>query len=67
MVLQNCVDSLKSDPVSRGETCLRSSVDGNEILGTNVEEVTGITEDLPEPIPFPTIKTEPEVCFVAVC
>ena len=37
MVLQNCVDSLRSDPVSCGETCLRSSVDGHEMVGTSVD------------------------------
>jgi hypothetical protein len=68
MVLQNCVDSLGSDHVSCRETCLRSSDDGNEIVGVKVEEATGIKqEDLPEPIPFRTIKTEPEVSFVAAC
>jgi hypothetical protein len=68
MVLQNCVDSLRSDRISCSETFLRSSFDGNEIVGIKVEEATGIkVEEHPEPIPFRTIKTEPEVSFVAVC
>ena len=57
----NCVDSLRSDPVSCSETCLTSSDDGNEIVGTNVEEATGIkVEEHPEPILVREIKTEPE-------
>jgi hypothetical protein len=68
MVLQNCVDSLRSGPVSCSETCLRSSDDEIEIIGINVEEATDIKEEEhPEPIPFPTIKTETEVSFGAVC
>jgi hypothetical protein len=68
MVLQNCVDPLRSDRASCSETCLRSTDDGNEIVGVKVEEASGIKEEeLPEPIPFRTIKTEPEVSFVAVC
>jgi hypothetical protein len=68
MVLQNCVDSLRSDPVSCSETFLRSSDDGNEVVGVKVEEVTGIkVEEHPEPILLRTIKTEPEVSFMAVC
>jgi hypothetical protein len=42
MVLQNCVDSLRSDRVSCSETCLRSSDDGNEIVGAKDEEATDI-------------------------
>jgi hypothetical protein len=68
MVLQNCVDSLRSGPVSCSETCLRSSDDEIEIVGMNVEVATGIKqEELPEPILVRTIKTEPEVSSVAVC
>jgi hypothetical protein len=68
MVLQNCVDSLRSGPVSCSETCLRSSDAGNEIIGIKVEEATDIKEEeLPEPITGRAIETEPEVSFVAVC
>jgi hypothetical protein len=59
MVLQTCEDSLISDPVSSSETCLRSAVGGNEVIGIKVEE-----EEHPEAISFPTIKTEPEVSFI---
>jgi hypothetical protein len=66
MVLQNCVDSLRSGPVSCSETCLRSSDDRNEIIDIKVEEATDIKqEELPEPIQFRTIKTETEVSFVS--
>jgi hypothetical protein len=62
------VDSLRSDRVSCSETCLRSSDGGNEIVGVKVEDATGIkAEELPQPILVRTIKTEPEVSFVAVC
>jgi hypothetical protein len=68
MVLQNCVDSLRSGPVSCSETCLRSSGDGNEIIDIKVEDPTGIKEEeLPEPILLRTIKMEPEVSFVSSC
>jgi hypothetical protein len=67
MVLQNCVDSLRSGPVSCSETCLRSSDDRNEIMDIKVEEATDIKEEEhPEPIPFQTIKTEPEVRFMSL-
>ena len=68
MVLQSCVDSLRSGPVSCSETCLRSSDDEIEIIGINFEVATGIKEEeLPEPILVQTIKTEPEVSFVSLC
>jgi hypothetical protein len=68
MVLQNCVDSLRSGTVSCSETCLRSSDDGIEIVYINVEEGTDIKEEeLPEPILVRTIKTEREVSFVSLC
>ena len=67
MVLQNCVDSLRSGPVSCSETCLRSSDEEIGIVGINVEVATGIKQEHPEPILVRTIKTEPEVSFVAVC
>jgi hypothetical protein len=66
MVLQNRVDSLRSGPVSCSETCLRSSGDGNEIIGIKVEDPIDIKEEeLPEPIQCRTVKTEPEVSFVS--
>jgi hypothetical protein len=39
-VLQTCMDSLKSGPVSLSETCQRSSVDGSEAVGIKVVETT---------------------------
>ena len=65
MVLQTCMVSLRSDPISSSETCLRSSVDGNEDISIKVEEATDVKEEEhPGTNKFPTIKTEPEVSFV---
>jgi len=66
-VLQTCTDSLKSDPVSLSETCLRSSVDGSETVGIKVVETTDMNKkEHPEAITFPTVKTEPEVSVLSV-
>ena len=43
MVLQNRMDILKSELGSCCETCGLSTHDGNDLIGINVERVTGMT------------------------
>jgi hypothetical protein len=62
-VLQNCVELLRYEPESSTETCLRSAGARNQVAGVKVEEgvAVKVEEEDPEPVSFPTIKTEPEV------
>jgi hypothetical protein len=58
---------LRNDTMPFDMTCLSSSDNGNEEIGTEFEVVTGTKEEEdPEPIRFQTIKTESEVSFVCV-
>ena len=67
MVLQNCMDTLKSETGPCTGAGLMSSDDGNQVL-IKVEEVIDIKpEEDPEPTSSPLIKTEPAVSFVCVC
>ena len=67
VVLQNRMDLLKGEPVSSNETCVSSTVDGNEVIGTEAEMVSSMTEEEDrEPRTIPVIKTEPEVSVVPV-
>jgi hypothetical protein len=67
MVLQNSMDSQKHEAGLCSETCHTSSGDCNQVIGIKVEEVTSIKEEEgPEPISFPIIKTEHEVCYTCM-
>ena len=68
LVLQNCMDALKSEPVPCTGTGRMSCDDGNQVVGIKVEEVTDIkAEEDPEPTTSPLIKTEPAVSCLCVC
>lgn len=68
VVLQNCMDALKSEPGPCTGTGLMSSDDGNQIVVIKVEEVTDIkAEEDPEPTTSPLIKTEPAVSCLGMC
>ena len=65
MVLQNCMDLQKGEPGSSNVTCVTSVLDGNEVIGTEGEMVSSMTEEEDrEPRTVPVIKTEPEVSGV---
>jgi len=67
VVLQNCMDTLKSEPGPCTGTGLMSSDEGNQVVVIKVEEVTDIkAEEDPEPTTSPLIKTEPAVSCVSV-
>jgi len=67
MVLQNCMDTLKSEPGPCTGTGQMSSDDGNQGVVVKVEAVSDIKEEEdPEPT-SPLIKTEPEVSSFYVC
>ena len=67
VVLQNCMDLPKGELGSSSDTCVTSTVDGNEVTGMEAERVCNIKEeDDVEPATIPVIKSEPNVSFV-VC
>jgi len=51
-------------PIVRYVTC---DVDGTEEVSINVEEATGVKDEIPEPLIFPPIKTEQEVSLWVLC
>jgi hypothetical protein len=64
VVLQKCMNMLKSELGSHTETCLTSSGDGNHVFGIKAEEVADIKEeDDPGPTTSAAIKTEPVVSW----
>jgi hypothetical protein len=68
VVLQNCLDILKSEPGSCTATCLMSSDDGSEVVGIKVEGVTDIKlEEDPGQTTSTAVKTEPAVSCMSVC
>jgi hypothetical protein len=69
MVLQNCMDVLKSEPGPCTGTCQISSDDGgNEVTVKRGEEVTCIkVEEDSWPATSTGIETEPAVSCVRVC
>jgi len=67
VVLQNCMDILKSEPGPCSGTCQMSSDNGNEVTGIKVEEVTDMKEEEdPWPATSTGIGTEPAVSFFCV-
>ena len=81
--LQNSMDLQKGERGSCSDTCVISTVDGNEVTGIEAERVFSVTgEEDQEPTTVPEIKTEPTVsgvpfkgfityvyvmCFCAAC
>ena len=67
VVLQNRMDLLKGELGSSNKTCVSSAVNGNEVMGTEAEMFSSMTEEEDrEPRTVPVIKTEPEVSGVPV-
>ena len=67
VVLQNCIDLLKVELGTSNKTCVSSTLDGNEVNGTEAEKVSNMAEE-EEGVPrtIPVIKTEPKVSCVPV-
>ena len=66
VVLQNCMAFVEGEPGSCSDTCVMCDDDGTEEVSIKVEDAIGIKAEIPEPISFPSIKSEQEVSFV-VC
>jgi hypothetical protein len=67
VVLQNCMDVLKSEPGSSIGTCQVSS-DDDHFVGIKVEVVSDVkVEEDPGPATSTAIKTEPAVSCMSLC
>jgi hypothetical protein len=67
VVLQNCLDIVKSEPGSCTATCLMSYDDGNQVVGIKVEHDTDIKlEEDPGQTTSTAVKTEPAVSCTSV-
>ena len=61
------MDLLGGELGSCEKTCVTSNLDGNEVIGTEAEMFSSMTEEEDrEPRTIPVIKTEPEVSVVPV-
>jgi len=65
LVLQNSMDLLKGELGSSTETCVTSTIVGEEVTGIEAERVSYIKEKDQEPT-IPQIKMEPNVSCVPV-
>jgi hypothetical protein len=60
-------DLLKSELGSSNETCVTSTLDGNEVIGIEAERLSDVSEVAnQETMKIPAIKTEPDVSFMPV-
>ena len=67
VVLQNSMDLLKGELGSSNETCVSSTLNGNEVNDIKAERVSNVTEEEDGvPRKIPVIKTEPTVSVVPV-
>jgi hypothetical protein len=64
VVLQKGMDLLKGEPGTSNETDVTSTVDGNEVIGTEAVRVSEVADQ--ETTTIPAIKTEPNVSCVSV-
>jgi hypothetical protein len=83
VVLQNGMDLRKGEHCSSSDTCVISTLDGNQVTGIEAERVSSVTEEEDqESTTIPEIKKEPKVsgvdfkgfiacvyilCFCAAC
>jgi len=67
VVLQNSMGFVEGETGSCSDTCVSCDDDGTEEVYIQLEEAVDIKPEIPEPIPFPSIKTEQEVRFWVVC
>jgi hypothetical protein len=66
VLLQNVMDLLNSELGSSDETRVMSTLVGNEVIGTEAERVSDISEVADQETTIPAIKTEPSVSCVPV-
>jgi hypothetical protein len=66
VILQNSMDLLNGEPGSSDDTRVTPTLDGHELIGTEAERVSNISEVADQQTTFPTIKTEPNVSGVPV-
>jgi len=65
VVLQNSMDLLNSEPGSSTESCVTSTLDGNELIGIEAGRVSDISQVADqETTIIPIIKAEPNVSGV---
>jgi hypothetical protein len=65
VVLQNGMVLWKGERGSCSDTCVISTVDGNQVTGTEAEMVSSVTEEeVQASTAIPEIKTEPNVSAV---
>ena len=67
VVLQNGTDILEGVIGSYSQICVPGDDDGTEEVSIQVEQATGIKEEIPEPITSPPIETEQEVRLWGEC
>jgi hypothetical protein len=66
VVLQNSMDLRKGERCFSSDTCIISTLDGNQVTGIEAERVPSVTEEEDqESMTIPEVKTEPEVSGVA--
>ena len=66
VVLQNCIGFVEGETGACNEAGVECDVDRTEV-NAEVEDAIDIKDEIPEAIPFPTIKTEQEVRLWGVC
>jgi hypothetical protein len=65
LVLQNGMNLRKGERGSCGDTCVVSTVDGNQVTGIGAESVSSVTEEEDqESTTIAEVKTEPSVSTV---
>ena len=65
VVLQNGMDLQKGECCSSCDTCVISTLDGNQVTGRKAERVSSVKEEEDqESMTIPEIKTEPKVSGV---
>jgi len=61
VVLQNCMGFVEGKTGSCSDTCVTCDDDDTEVVSIKVEKAIDIKAEIPEPISFPSMKTEQEV------
>jgi hypothetical protein len=64
VVLQNGMNLRKGERSSCSDTCVISTVDGNQVTGREARRVSSVTEEDRESTTIAEIKTEPSVSVV---
>jgi hypothetical protein len=66
VVLQNGMDLRKGEPCSSSDTCVKSTVGGNQVTGIEAERVYSVREEEDQQsMTIPEIKMEPKVSGVS--